>query len=255
MKGVIHGINPRAVVVDLTHQVPPQDLRRAAFILATSHHYFPAGAIHVAVVDPGVGTQRRALLVTTSTARFLAPDNGILSYVLPRHDGPRQSVPGRHPVPPGCAAYQLTNADYWLHPVSSTFHGRDIFAPVAAHLSLGVAPEVLGTPVADLAWLPSIQATRAGGAILGEVLYADHFGNLITNISAEDLAEVTVRQVQIRGHLIPGLSRTYHDGDTPPGELVALLGSHGYLEIARPDGSAAAELGAGQGEPVRVSVG
>jgi S-adenosylmethionine hydrolase len=255
MKGVIHGINPRAVVIDLTHQVPPQDLRRAAFYLAASHRYFPAGTIHVAVVDPGVGTQRWVLLVTTPTARFLAPDNGILSYVLPRPGGPRQSGPGRHPVPPGCAAYQLTNPDYWLHPVSSTFHGRDIFAPVAAHLSLGVAPQALGTPVADLVWLPGLQPAREDGAILGEVLYADHFGNLITNISSQDLAGYTVTEVEISNRRIPRLSGTYHGGDAPAGELVALIGSHGYLEIARPDGSAAAALGVGAGEPVRVSVG
>lgn len=254
MKGVIHGINPRAVVIDLTHQVPPQDLRRAGFLLATSYRYFPSGAIHVVVVDPGVGTQRRALLVTTPTARFLAPDNGILSYVLPRPGGTSQVSSGLHPVPAGCAAYQLTNPDYWLHPVSSTFHGRDIFAPVAAHLSLGVAPEVLGTPVADLVWLPSLQPARVGSAILGEVLYADHFGNLITNISAEDLTGLPVSHVEIKRRSIPRLSRTFHDRGTPAGSLVAFFGSHGYLEIALPDGSAAAELGVGAGEEVRVSV-
>ncbi len=257
MKGVIHGINPRAAVIDLTHQVPPQDLRRAAFILATSHGYFPAGAIHVAVVDPGVGTPRRALLVLTPKVRFLAPDNGILSQALERCGWPSPTTTGRCPVPPGCFAYELNNPDHWLHPVSSTFHGRDIFAPVAAHLSRGVAPQYLGTPVPDLVWLPGLQPVRERGAIVGQALHADRFGNLITNISAQDLAGATVTQVEIKGQRIPRLSRTYHDGDpdlSGPGGLVALMGSHGHLEIALPGGSAAALLGAGAGEPVRVEV-
>ncbi len=252
MKGVILGINPQATVIDLTHQIAAGDLRRAAFTLAISYQYFPPGAIHVAVVDPGVGTQRRALLVLTPKVRFLAPDNGILSQVLERCGWPPPTTTGRCPTPPGCFAYEINNPGYWLHPVSNTFHGRDIFAPVAAHLSRGVAPQYLGTPVPDLAWLPGLQPVPQGDAILGQVLHADHFGNLIANISAQDLAGVTVRQVQIKGRRIPRLSGAYHDGDGPPGGLVALIGSHGYLEIALPDGSAAALLGAGAGEVVRV---
>ncbi|MSQ06144.1 MAG: hypothetical protein EXR54_04830 [Dehalococcoidia bacterium] len=257
MKGVIHVINPEAVVFDLTHQIPPQDLRRAAFVLATSYTYFPRGAIHVAVVDPGVGTQRRAVLVVTPEARFLAPDNGILSQVLERCGWPPPTATGPSPAPPGCAAYHLNKPDHWLSPVSNTFHGRDIFAPVAAHLSRGVSPQYLGTPVAGLVWLPGLRALREGNTVRGEVLHADHFGNLITSISAQDLANMTVGQVQIKGRSIPRLSRTYHDGDALPGALVALvalIGSHGYLEIALPNGNAAALLGAEAGEPVRVDV-
>ncbi len=254
MKGVILSINPRATIVDLTHQVQPQNLQQASFILGASHRFFPPGAIHVVVVDPGVGTDRRALLVTTPAAQFLAPDNGVLSGVLgQRLEAPAVAAP-RAPVPSGCAAFELTNPHYWRHPVSDTFHGRAIFAPAAAHLSLGVAPEELGRPVADLAWLQSVPPQREGRRIRGEVIYADHFGNLITNIPAEWLVGAEKPQVEIKGEVIPRLSRTFHDNSGQPEEaLLALIGSHGYLEIALRDGSAALALAAVAGDPVLVS--
>ncbi len=253
MKGVILSINPRATIVDLTHQVQPQNLRQVSFILGTSHRFFPTGAIHVVVVDPGVGTDRRALLVTTPVAQFLAPDNGVLSGVLGQQlEAPPET--SRVPVPSGCAAFELTNPQYWRQPVSETFHGRDIFAPVAAHLSLGVAPEELGRPVPDLAWLPAVLPQRDGRRIRGEVVYADHFGNLTTNIPAEWLVEAKELLVEIKGRVIPRLSRTFHDNSSLAEEaLLALIGSHGYLEIALRDGSAALALAAVAGEPVLVS--
>lgn len=263
MKGVILTINPGAAIVDLTHQVQPQNLQQASFLLGASHRFFPPGAIHVLVVDPGVGTGRRALLLTTPAAQFLAPDNGILSGVLGQHLEAPPTETCRVPVPSGCAAFELTNPQYWRHPVSDTFHGRDIFAPAAAHLSLGVAPEDLGPPVADLAWLPAVPPQREGRRIRGEVIYADHFGNLITNIPAEWLVEAGETEeteeteelrVEIKGRVISRLSRTFHDsGGQPEEALLALIGSHGYLEIARRDGSAALALPAAAGEPVLVS--
>ena len=257
MKGVILTINPGATIVDLTHQVQPQNLQQASFILGASHRFFPPGAIHLVVVDPGVGTGRRALLVTTPNARFLAPDNGILSGVLGQLLESPPTEACRVPVPSGCAALELTNAQYWLHPVSDTFHGRDIFAPVAAHLSLGVAPEDLGPPLADLAWLPAVQPQREGRRIRGEVIYTDHFGNLITNIPTEWLVEAgktAELRVEIKGRIISRLSRTFHDDSSQSEEdLLALIGSHGYLEIARRDGSAALALSVAAGEPVLVS--
>jgi hypothetical protein len=257
MKGVILTINPGATIVDLTHQVQPQNLQQASFILGASHRFFPPGAIHLVVVDPGVGTGRRALLLTTPIARFLAPDNGILSGVLGQLLEAPPTEACRVPVPSGCAAFELTNPQYWRPPVSDTFHGRDIFAPVAAHLSLGVAPEELGQAVADLAWLPAVQPQREGRRIRGEVIYTDHFGNLITNIPAEWLVEAGQTdelRLEIKGRIIPRLSRTFHDDSSQSEEdLLALIGSHGYLEIARRDGSAALALSVAAGEPVLVS--
>ena len=256
--GVLHGvvlrINPSATVVDLTHQVQPQNIRQASFMLGTNYRFFPEGSIHVAVVDPGVGTGRKPLLVVTPSGRFLAPDNGLLSYVLADHlkEAPRQS--GLVPLPPDCSAYYLTNSRYWLSPLSHTFHGRDIFAPAAAHLSLGVSPDQLGQPVREMVWLPTPQPTRRGNNLSGEVIYADHFGNLVTNIPVQELTDTGLLEVEIKGLRINHLSRTFHDhAPGQGGGLLALVGSHGYLEIAVPDGSASLILGADTGEPVHVS--
>jgi S-adenosyl-L-methionine hydrolase (adenosine-forming) len=253
MKGVILNINPRAVIADLTHQVQPQNLRQAAFVLGSSFRFFPSNSIHVAVVDPGVGTERRAILLLTPEGRFLAPDNGVLSQVLSNRLESPTDRPGLVPIPGGCTVYQLTNPQYWLHPMSNTFHGRDIFAPVAAHLSLGVSPDAIGSPVSGLVWLPGSMPSYQSGYIQGEVIYIDHFGNLITNIPGQQLAGFSKLQVQIKGRRITRLSQTFHDGDMRDNpNLLALIGSHGHLEIAVRDGSAAITLGAGPGEPVLV---
>ncbi len=255
MKGVVLSINPGAALIDLTHQVSPQNVRQAAFVLGYSAPFFPPGSVHVVVVDPKVGTPRRALLLVSPRARFVAPDNGVLSYVVRDYlDSPPQQV-GRVRIPRGLTAYSLTNSDYWLHPVSHTFHGRDIFAPVAAHLSLGISPESLGEQVEDMGWFPAPQPVVAANTILGEVVYIDIFGNLVSNIPAQALAEGNTAQVKIKGRLIPGLSRTFHDPSHLAADgLLALIGSHGHLEIAVRDGSAARLLGADVGEGVEVTV-
>ena len=258
MKGVILTINPRAVIIDLTHDLPPQEVAAAAFVLGVNHPYFPPHSIHVAVVDPGVGTARRAVLLVTPTARFIAPDNGLLSGILQDYlDRPPDS-PGRVAVPPPLTAYELTNPAYRRHPVSSTFHGRDVFAPAAAHLSLGRPPESFGPPLAELVWQPLAAPVVQDGTVQGEVIYIDRFGNLITNIPAGQLPAAPLT-VSLANRTIAGLSRTFHDPDTAPASfpdqppLIALIGSNGYLEIAVPDGNAAATLGVGRGAPVLVS--
>ena len=254
MKGVILGINPAATLIDLSHQIHPQNIRQAAFILGASYRLFPQGSIHVAVVDPGVGTGRRALLVETPTAYFLAPDNGLLSYVLRDYLGESPGEQGRVSLPANWQAYQLTNERYWLHPVSNTFHGRDIFAPVAAHLSLGVPAHELGEPVSEVVWLPAPQLSEHDGTLHGEVIYADHYGNLVTNVPAERIGDAAATSVEIKGHRISGVSRTFQTDDGRDSEtLLALLGSLGYLEIAVANGNAAQILDAGPGEPVRVT--
>jgi len=257
MKGVILTINPQANIFDLTHQVSPQNVLQGARILGGSHGYFPRTAIHVAVVDPGVGTSRQALLLTTPHGRFVGPDNGLFSGVILGYLSESPFGDGSVTIPSGCSAHALTQAKYWLDPVSNTFHGRDIFSPVAAHLSLGIPDSDVGPLVDKIQFLaspqPSIESSSQGNTIRGEVVQADHFGNLITNITARDLAQAATVTVQIKGREIPGLSQTFHgEAPTVDGELVALISSSGYLEIAVTDGSAAQYLGSGPGETVNI---
>ncbi len=257
MKGVALRINPSLRFVDLTHQVAPQDVAQGAFVLGVSYRYFPADAIHVAVVDPGVGTSRRPVLLQTPHGSFVAPDNGLLSRVLSGYLTDPPTSTGTVSLPLEVQAFHLTNPDYWLHPVSDTFHGRDVFTPVAAHLSLGVAPESLGKPTNELAWLPMPQPRETPEGIRGEIIYSDVYGNLISNIPLETLSDRQVAEVRIRGRAVRRLSRTFLD--IPEGsaqqELVALFGSHGYLEVAVPNGSASSLLSAGPGEPISVTYG
>ena len=255
MKGVALGINPTLRFVDLTHQIAPQNVAHGAFVLGVSHRYFPADAIHVAVVDPGVGTSRRPVLMETPHGSFVAPDNGLLSRVLSGFLSDPPTRPGTVELPATVRAFHLTNPDYWLHPVSSTFHGRDIFTPVAAHLSLGVLPESLGEQADELFWLPLPQPRTTPEAVSGEIIYRDVYGNLISNIPASLLEGREIAEIRIRGRAIRRLSRTFNDapGQGPAPELIALFGSHGYLEVAVPNGSAAATLSAGPGEPVTVT--
>ena len=255
MKGVILRINPRAAIIDLTHHVQPQNIRQAAFVLGCSHSFFPRGAIHVVVVDPGVGTERAAVLLETPDARYLAPDNGVLSHVLRHYMVRVPSAPQPVPIPSQCSAFRLARPEYWLQPVSNTFHGRDVFAPVAAHLSLGLPGEAVGEPVEELLYLPASQPRRESNILRGEVIYVDHFGNLVTNVSVEALTPGVATLVEIKGRCIPGISQTFHDGSHPLDDgVLALIGSHGFLEIAVRDGDAAATLAAGEGERVSVTL-
>ena len=236
MKGVIHTIAPHARIVDITHGIPPHDVDRAAFALKCVHRFFPAGTIHVAVVDPGVGTDRAALLVSTEHHRFLAPDNGLLQYVLDSY--------------PEAAVFKLTNPEFFLRPESGTFHGRDVFAPAAAHLSTGVPPERLGVrfngPTRGTVPRPVVE----GGTIRGQILFFDGFGNAVTDIDAAMLSEGTVAEVRVGRTVLSGIVRTY--GDARPGESAAVVGSHGHLEIAVNRGSAQAFLGLSRGDAVYV---
>jgi S-adenosylmethionine hydrolase len=179
----------------------------------------------------------------------------VLGHVLAEHFDPERASPGVVPVPHQCAAYRLTNQDYWLSPVSNTFHGRDVFAPVAAHLSLGVLPQAVGEPLSGLVWRATSRPTRDGNRITGEVVYADHFGNLITNVPQSLLRGAARVAVEIRGHRIERLGRTFHD-NPGPGSLgaLALVGSNGFLEIAVADGNARDALGVGPGEPVLLTL-
>ena len=250
VKGAVLSINPSVTIVDITHHIPPQDVRVGAFLLGNAVAAFPAGTVFVAVVDPGVGSERRPMLVETPQGAFVAPDNGLLSRVIwldERHAAPSSS--GSSPLPLGVKAWRLTNPAYWRESVSNTFHGRDVFAPAAAHFAAGVPASAMGEPATDLWRLPFPQPKLQAGAVSGEVVYTDHYGNLVTNIPAHMLPPEAV--VEIAGQRIAGLS-SHYDAAKP---LVAMVGSHDTLEIARPGGSAAEALGVEQGATVRVSIG
>lgn len=239
MKGVILARCHEAEIVDITHSIAPQDTREGAIVLCDACRWFPEDAIHVAVVDPGVGTARRLIFARWGARRFLAPDNGLLS-LMATESPPDQVV-------------TLENRQFWREGVSATFHGRDILAPVAAHLAQGGLPEELGSRQDELithAWpRPSVLTD----AIEGEVFYLDSFGNLVTNIPAGLLLRLEDRSratVSCGGHVISGIGNAY--GHSAPGATVALVGSHGRLEIAIVNGNAARQLGIGTGAAVRV---
>lgn len=243
MKGVLLSINPRVTIVDISHDVRPQQISQAAFLTQAAWPHFPDGAIHIAVVDPGVGTERRAVAIETPRGRFVGPDNGVLSAALP-DEARRADEAAPVALPAGYRAFAITNAPYMREPVSATFHGRDIFAPAAAHLSLGVPIEELGEPADRIVALPALRARRmSDGSLGGHVVHIDHFGNMITDIRAEDVpAQEFV--VLMGRHRAPGPVPAYASATA----LCALAGSSGYIEVALPNGNAARELGCAIGD-------
>jgi hypothetical protein len=245
MKGVILERCPEAMPVDLSHGVPRHDVRTASFMLAASVEAFPDGTVHVAVVDPQVGTPRRVLAATHRGSHFVAPDNGLLTVVL--RNGCRKGDPEGTP-----AVVSVENASFFRTEVSSTFHGRDIFAPVAAAMACGTELEELGPRVDDYRRIDMPSAEADGGEIRGEVLYIDPFGNLVTNIPATELEGIAPAEPRVRvaGAVIDDLSRAY--SDVPAGMLLAYVGSAGLLEVAVNRQSAATRLGAEIGTPVVV---
>jgi S-adenosylmethionine hydrolase len=241
MKGVILDTNPQARLVDLSHRIPPQDVRHAAFFLRAAVPYFPAEALHVVVVDPGVGTARALLYVEVGGQRLLAPDNGCWTELAREVTGP--SVVRR-----------LADKRYWRQQVSHTFHGRDILAPVAGHLSQGLDPRLLGPLAEDWVRLALPAPVLGPNRLTGEVVFIDDFGNLISNVPDDALAAWRERAVRITigGHEVCHHVNTY--GEAEPGTLAALVSSVGTLEVAVSHGSAAAKLGAKIGSPIVVDL-
>ncbi len=237
MHGAILGINPEARIVDISHGIAPQDVHQAAYVLYTAYPYFPDGTVHVVVVDPGVGTERRAIGLRAGRAFFVAPDNGVLSFIA-ASESVREIV-------------ELTNPLYWLPKVSATFHGRDVFSPVGAHLTRGVPLLNMGRRLSEIITFPLPgPSLKADGSIQGQVLHVDRFGNIITDIRTEILGGMENAQVEIAGYSIRGISVTYAAADV--GELVALIGSEGHLEVAIREGNAGAALGTVAGDEVVV---
>jgi S-adenosylmethionine hydrolase len=241
MKGVILGINPQVRLIDLSHQIPPQDVRFAAFFLRASIPYFPPKAIHVVIVDPGVGTERALLYVEVEGHRLLAPDNGCWTGLIQQASSPPTVI-------------RLTEPRFWRPTVSSTFHGRDILAPVAAHLSLGEDPRNLGQPFNDWVRLETKSPIIEPGRLVGEIVFIDHFGNLITNIPGEAFARMDDRHIQILVGDQEVSRRVRAYGEAEKGTLVALNSSSDLMEVAVSGGSAQKKLGASIGTPVSVQV-
>lgn len=315
MKGVIYTLLPGAVVVDISHEVNPQQIHEGAFILYRAYRYFPASAVHIAVVDPGVGGSRRPIVLVTPHGTFVGPDNGIFTYVLKAEQTPIQNpelasgppwaggmwgvapnwagegLPNGHKEPLEAMgiedmsdmggdvgteeisrgeeavalpkAYQLTNPDFWLSGVSRTFHGRDIFAPVAAHLSGGAQPERMGELISldSLVMLPlsppRVAGSGRGTTVLGQVIHVDHFGNIITNLTdrllnplLEEATSAPV--VEIGGQHIFGLAAAY--SDVREGQPVTLIGSEGLLEISIRNANAAQRMKIRIGDPIRLII-
>jgi S-adenosylmethionine hydrolase len=241
IKGVILTRSPKAVLVDITHAIPPQNVRAAAFTLSAAYPYFPAGSIHLAIVDPGVGSDRRPILIEAAAHLFVGPDNGLFTLVL-------EQVPTariRH----------LTNTAYFLPNPSFTFHGRDIFAPVAAALAAGVSPEDFGPPIQDLVRLETMQCKSAeDGSLAGSIMHIDRFGNCVTNLPWDRwlaLSATKSFRLQVKEFQIRKLARNYSEASRP-GEPFLICGSAGFLEISVQSSSAARELNIKVGDPIVV---
>ena len=241
MKGVIASIDAQVQVVDLTHGIPAQDILAGALTLRHSIAYFPAGTIHVAVIDPGVGSARLPLLIEYGGNYFIGPDNGVLSLAIDE----------RHPT----RITRLSNPAYQLQPASATFHGRDIFAPAAAHLSRGVSPSAFGERLATFHRLTLPKAVRGSREINGEIIYIDRFGNLFTNIEERDLTGLADARLEI---VIGGGVRVAeiapHYAAASAGDLVGITNSWGLLEIAAPGASAERRTGLKIGDKVKIAI-
>jgi len=255
VKGAILSTNPEANIIDISHSIEPQNVLQAAFIFGISYRYFPKQTIHMAIVDPGVGSERQGIILKTPSAFFVAPDNGILSYIiddlftvesrsLTEHTHGLKEIVFKT----GLEAVAITDPRFWRHPVSPTFHGRDIFAPVAAGLSLGISLYEFGEKIRSLHVLsipkPSFDPD---GNLVGLVLHIDHFGTLITNIKNNDLPGKDVL-VEVAGHRIQGISDYYAQN----GGVMAIVGSSGYLEVSLRDGRACDFLGTVVGDEIKV---
>ncbi len=241
MKGAILKVNPRCQVIDVTHQIEPQDVLRASFILKNTYPYYPSGTVHLVVVDPGVGTVRRPVVLQKSGHLFVGPDNGVFTFLL--------SDRGR------TEGYEITRSEFFLSPLSETFHGRDLFAPVAGHLSLGRDPRRFGPRAGGFVRVKWPPPEMKGKNLLGRILFSDSFGNLTTNISREEygrLLQGQPLQIKGKGWRIDRLYQTYGQGK--PGQPMALFGSSGLLEIAVNRSSAKKTLGLRPGNRLIIAL-
>jgi hypothetical protein len=242
MKAAILNISSNATIVDVTHDVAQFNIRMGAYVLASAAPYFPEGTIHVAVVDPGVGTRRQSILIQTEHGFFVGPDNGLL-ILAAEHQGIR-------------SIHEIANPKLMLPQVSSTFHGRDVFAPAAAHLANGVSPAEFGSEIRDAVKPDFAKVTLREGVMIGEVLHVDNFGNIITNISEKEVVRIRgagVVNVELPNQKLK-LKFCIAYGEAKSQEPLALIGSHNYLEIALNQGNAAEKFKASPGDKIKISL-
>jgi S-adenosyl-L-methionine hydrolase (adenosine-forming) len=240
LKGVIWKIAPDTQIADITHEITAQNIMEGAIALWRAAPFFPAGTIHVAVVDPGVGTARRPIAAQVGDHYFVGPDNGIFTPLMEEAESKQQGV----------KVFHLDNPKYWLPKVSNTFHGRDIFAPVAGHLAAGVPIGKIGTLINDPVRLVMPHPVRTERGWQGQVVLIDIFGNIATNLSGDLVRNKPNVMIQIGGERIQGLVKSY--GERPPGEVVALVDSENFLEVAVVNGNGAQKAGAAIGDPVEL---
>lgn len=240
VKGVILSINPAAAIVDITHEIPPHDIEAGAFTLLAAHATFPLKTIHVAVVDPGVGSSRRPILVEAAGQLFVGPDNGIFSYV---YDSVKRFK-----------VFHLTNAKYFRQPVSPTFNGRDVFAPVAAALSNGVGPNQLGETIKDFVRLKPLMPEKTRKQIQGRIIHIDRFGNCVTNITRNDIPGTATAKLRVKGTLVKSFRNYFAEETSSRDKIFGVWGSAGFLELAARNDSAAKLLNVRRGETVVVQL-
>jgi hypothetical protein len=240
LKGVIWKIAPEVKIVDLSHDIAPHDITEAAILLWRAAPNFPEGTIHVVVVDPGVGTSRRGIVAHIGTHYFVGPDNGLVSLLLERAKENRDLIEFIH----------LDKSRFWMAEVTQVFHGRDIFAPVAAHLASGVSLNELGSPIFDPIILDIPRSTPTSQGWIGQVIHIDHFGNISTNLHDYQISQHKDVMIKIKGEKIVGLVSTF--GERSPGSLVALMDSSGSLAICLVNGNAAGFLHARVGDTIEV---
>ena len=241
MKGVILSINPQCHIIDITHHISPQDREEAAFVLKSVYPFFPQDTIHLVVVDPGVGSARKPIIVESSRNLFVGPDNGVFSFIF-LEDPPK-------------GVWEITNDRYFLSPVSPTFHGRDIFAPIAAHLSSGMSPHELGKELKDPVKLEGLEPEVDQDMLKGRIVFIDHFGNLVSNISHKLFTRVVGEnpfQITVGNRVLRRIYPTYSDAED--GEVLALFGSSQQLEISVRNGNCQRLLNVSKGFQVSVQV-
>lgn len=246
MKGVIHSIAPNATMVDISHQIAPQNIMETNYVLTRSVPYFPAGTVHIFVIDPGVGTARKPMIAQIGDQYFVGPDNGALTGLIlkARADG----------AP--CRFFELDKPQFWLPKVSHVFHGRDIFAPSAAHFAAGVPIEKLGTEFFEPVLVDQNPPTIEANSVTGQIVYIDHFGSLASNITQEQVAALSGDQslikISINDHQIDGMVNTF--GERPHGSLISLYSSTGVVIVSVVNGSAAEAIGGKIGDTIRLSI-
>jgi S-adenosylmethionine hydrolase len=252
MKSVMLTKDPLVQIIDITHDIEPQNIDQAKFLTRCSYEYFNENAIHIIIVDPGVGTDRLIVILQTPGGFFIGPDNGVLSEIIKKYSELGIDAQyGLINVPNSCKAFALDRKEFWMNPVSNTFHGRDIIAPIAVLLNRTLDPSIYGTEITKLKYSPLPTPLIEEQSIIGSIVYCDRFGNLISNIHSELINEDKITNIEIAKQKISKIASTFQNGNSND-PFTALIGSHGYLEISKYSASAAKDIGIVVGDEIKV---